>query len=189
MLRSLTTRFSILACATLVLPCIASTQGRGVADLEAWLGRLVGNYTAQARGASQAQGTAVCQRVGAGSGVSCLFTLASPDGQRAPGMPQLMLFGIDPRDQTIQLLQLDFGEPAISARGPLRGDAVAFRSECPNRANDPAPTVVCDRSVTIRAMPGAGLIEISLESTATPQASSVGAGQTGVRIELHRESG
>lgn len=187
MQRRLTISSPILVCALLLIPCIATAQASGQAGLAAWLSRLVGHFTVQVQGTSQAQGTGECRTVGSGPGVSCLFTILGPDGQRAPGMPQLMLVGLGTGDQSIQLLQLDLGEPAISARGSLRADTVVFTSNCPNRAMAPAPTVSCDRIVSILAAPDNQSIEISLEWNAALRASS-GFAHADIRLVLRRES-
>lgn len=188
MRRSFTFPVSILVCVALLNPGIATAQASRLADLEDWLGRLVGQFTVQTQGARPAQGSGECRRVGTGPVVSCLFTILESSGARAPAMPQLMLFGVDAADPAIELLQLDYGEPAISARGSLRGDTVVFTGACPNRAIDPVPTVTCDRLVRIHAAPGNQSIQISLEWTATSPSGAVGAGQADVRIELRREA-
>lgn len=106
------------------------------------------------------RGLADCQAIGSGPGVSCLVSIGW-NGFSNREISSVMLFGVDPENPGIRLLEVDAdAETTRYAMSALQGDAVTFRMKCPDYTR--RYMVSCSRVVTMRAPPSAKHIEIAM---------------------------
>jgi hypothetical protein len=114
----------------------AGLRAQQIAELDAWLGRLVARF--QTRASFSQDPTLVasappqrlildCNAIGAGSGVSCRYE--ATDGTIDPP-PLALLFGVDPDRPGLRLLTVDSRGYARELSGLLSGDTAIFESPC-----------------------------------------------------------
>lgn len=121
-----------------------ATRASKIAEMEAWLGRLVGRFRGEAVVANisiieKIESTAVCSRFGDGSGVRCFIgeskpeRVALPEGFRSGttiietnmGILPVLYFGINPDTLEIQLMIID-NRQVGGRSGALAGNTVDF---------------------------------------------------------------
>lgn len=110
------------------------SQGRAhtLEDVDAWLKNLVGRYRVEAittflnsPGSPQGySGMADCIGVGSGAGVQCVIALN--------GFPRLYLFGRNPDDLNVHVMEVDRKGVGEQRSGPLRGSSMQSRGKVPN---------------------------------------------------------
>lgn len=131
----------------------AATREAKIAELGAWLKRLVGRFHYEGTldiadspsSERRARGVGDCIGIGDGPGVHCVINVTWPemkwpagrDGVR-PLAPAMILYGIDPESLGIRVLQVDGRSIAVSALSVLKGDTLAFTTPCINEARIPA---------------------------------------------------
>jgi hypothetical protein len=123
------------------VPLDASARSRKLAESEIWLRRLAGTFRIEGTytnygGASPVRGTAKCDGVGEGPGVSCVITATWKPAKESVKDPQFdkdlleamqalfLRFGMDPSTSQVRVTLMDFR--AVKMRGVLIDDAVAF---------------------------------------------------------------
>ncbi len=163
-------------------PAIA--RAAKLAELDAWLRRLVGRYAVSGsvgmpyryspvcRRNTRCQepalppnsgfkGLADCTRIGDGPGVHCLVNITGIKGRQYRIYPKAMLYGIDPDALGIRYLQVNGESIAEGDIGTLAGDSVSFRFTCPIVRMPMYNTLYCHREVRIQAAPDGKRVEIS----------------------------
>lgn len=126
-----------------------------------------------------AKGKSDCVGIGEGPGTHCVVNVTWPDftdpTRRLPGpgktwfpplppalAPSLVLYGIEPRNPGLRLLQIDSKSIAEAALGSLKGDTVTFRTDCANEIS------ACKRIIRIEAPPDGRLIRVWVDIEAMP---------------------
>lgn len=154
-------------------PSTDSAKGRAqqLADLHAWLGRLVGRFLASSSlhmGVTDLGGGNLifpdppqsyvlqCIPIGSGSGVLCLYE--ATDGTFGE-LPRALLFGVDAERLGIRALELGDKGHASDYFGSLNGETASLERECQAAGN-------CTGLVTmrIRARPGSRTVELYREA-------------------------
>jgi len=118
-----------------------ATRSQKMAEMEAWLGRLVGQFSISAKysyysGHYPLYGNATCSRFGRGSGVRCILertnsapVMRSPvlqtEGTWAHAVLLFVYFGINADRLEIQSMVVDL-EQVTAQSGMLTGDTVTF---------------------------------------------------------------
>lgn len=163
-------------------------EGSGqLADLGAWLQRLVGRYRIDGevdqavgisdrevgvtyRSSRRVSGEAACRRIGEGAGIHCVInvewqpismrgTSSVPAGsERFTLRPAVLLFGIDSAAQGIHVLQVDERSIAIGALGLLSGDTLQLKTTCGLSTTGS----ICERRVRITARPARDLVKMEI---------------------------
>jgi hypothetical protein len=125
---------------------------------------------------SQYKGRAECRGVEPGPGVSCVLDMDEPaSGLSAPG-PRVILFGLDPDDPGIRLMEVERVTSATyTGRGSLKGDRVSFKLECVKEFLAPLPWSTCTRTEQVLARKDGKRIEIlpDQQLTAVPGAGFI----------------
>lgn len=107
-----------------------ATRASRIAEMETWLGRLVGRFHGEGRTFAadridQVHATAVCNSLGDGPGLRCIVRMTLPGQAELSGSLPIMYFGINPGSLEIQLVVVDPGQ--VGGRsGRLAGDTVDF---------------------------------------------------------------
>jgi hypothetical protein len=97
------------------------------------------------------KGLAECRGIGAGPGVRCVL---QSNGASRPGLPMVILFGIQAEDPGIRLLSVDVMGVSREARGALTGSTLRLDTgRCPNRG--------CSRILDIQVRSEGRTIEIT----------------------------
>lgn len=161
----------------------AAARAAKLAELDAWLRRLVGRYriTGSAgvpyrynstcrpgltcdepplRPPASFRGLADCVSIGGGPGVSCIVNLVGPDGAPIRNTPKISLYGLDPDNLGIRYLQVNAGSIAEGEFGELEGNSITFRVRCPIVRAPMYNTLYCRREVKIYAPPDGKSIQI-----------------------------
>lgn len=139
--------------------------------------------------ARHAGGSGECHSVGAGPGVRCMFNVVGSEGAAIPGLPFVLLYGTQPDDLVVHLMEVDVLGPARIVSGSLKGETATFRGKCAVGQDAPPDAIDCDRVVRIRAPRDGRRIEISIESTPSLVGRARVIGQAITRIELRRNTG
>lgn len=143
-----------------VRPDPVAEHAAKLAEINAWLRRLVGQYRLSLAGAS-GEGAADCATVGSGPGVHCAFGFGAP----------VMLFGVDTEGPRVHRFQLNGDSTAEMSMSQLRGDAVTFHvGDCPviqhyppgaSRVGVTTFTVLfCRREVRVHVAPDGRFVRI-----------------------------
>lgn len=114
------------------LPLVLDEAARAsrIAEMETWLGRLVGRFQGEGRTFAadridHVHATAVCNSFGDGPGVRCIIRMTLPGQAELSGSLPILYFGINPGSLEIQLIVVDPGQ--VGGRsGTLAGDTVDF---------------------------------------------------------------
>lgn len=152
----------------------AASREQQLADLHAWLDRLVGRFEARTQMTGRDMGPIElgsgrlvhsdppllhrlhCAPVGSGPGVNCLFEAT----ERTTGpMSLALLFGIDANQLGIRFLWLDASGHARVGFGELKNDTVVLRSPC-----GASSSCVGDRTLRVRAPASARIVEMQMEA-------------------------
>jgi hypothetical protein len=143
----------ILACVALAVCPGAHGQGRGptvgelksegkldppptpdqkLADLDAWLRRLVGRFRkVNPMDPARTDGPMMdCVGIGEGPGVHCVSGAGKLD-RRVDAPPTMGLYGIDPDTQQVRYMRVNGISVAETNLGKLRGDSARFFGTCP----------------------------------------------------------
>lgn len=138
------------------------SRARMLAEMKAWLERLVGQLSGEAKITTSdkidwVRGTSTCSVFGEGPGVRCIIGGTIPDQADLNGSPDqggimpILYFGIDAETLEIQLVLVDPGHVAARS-GRLVGDTVDFSVDnwkvCHKK-----PLGVCWPAVEITAKP------------------------------------
>ena len=115
----------------------ADSRARKLAEMEAWLRRLVGKFRIEGerwstdRRSLQVRGTADCFAIGSGPGVSCVISAAWKAGKETDSAvrPQVLLFGFDPGALEIRVTHVD--SLAAGMRGFLLDGSVILEAQSP----------------------------------------------------------
>lgn len=111
---------------------------RALGEVDDWLRKLAGRYRIDAISISLSKspspprgysGMADCIGVGQGPGVQCLVALE--------GVPRLLLFGRNPDDLKIHVMEVDRMGIGVGRSGPLRGSSTQSRAKVPNTPAHP----------------------------------------------------
>lgn len=163
-------------------------RAQKVAELDAWLRRLVGQY--KIKGNAQTlvdligprglttrgiEGTASCVSVGTGAGVLCVVSATwasilqrTTGGGSIPAWadyyntlyPATILFGIDSEAQGVHYLLVDDHSIADGGLGMLDGDTVRFQNY---RKACGKSAAHCPRSMEIAVRPGSNVVRLEMK--------------------------
>lgn len=185
----------------------AANPAQQLADLHAWLGRLVGRFQGTSSWAFFESTTRTgpggslvippniaqlvnppdpsqryvlqCFPVGSGSGVLCLYEATA----RTVGeVPLARLFGVDAERLLIRVLEISARGQAYESFGPLRGDTVILERTC-----QAAEDCVGISTMRIRAPPGKRFVDMYSEVNVRASRISFRSLRVGARHELRRE--
>jgi hypothetical protein len=172
----------------------AAVRTQQLAELHAWLGRLVGRFEATSTfdmAMIDFGGGYVlppdppqryilqCSAVGSGSGVLCMYEATD----RTVGeLPLARLFGVDAKQVRVHVLEIDGTGHARESFGSLKDDTVILDRECPGAEN-------CAGSATlrIRAPPGRRNVQMYIEWDAKVSRIGFRRERIGSRTELRRQ--
>ena len=179
----------------------AETRAEKMAELQTWLGRMVGRFRVvippvvpiislcgfQPAGRSpctagdevltrfvrpQREGLADCRKIGSGPGVSCVLHFDDRGFQFPAGGPRVILLGLDPDNPGIRLMDVGSADSAArTGRSYLRGDAVSFTLECM-----PGPGLNCRHYERFRITPDGKRIVMDIRDASNPRPGAVNLG-------------
>lgn len=148
------------------LPCLR-WSGPGGSCVE-WGGSPTG-------GGGVFNGSAECRSIGTGSGMRCFFT---SNLAPAPGMPMVILFGVQAVDPAIRVLSVDVSGAALESRGSLTRGRITLNTQCPPGHN-------CPRLLQLSSRNGGQVIEILFSKGRIPVLAG-GPPPSNTRIEMRR---
>jgi hypothetical protein len=145
-----------------------------LAELEAWLRRLVGRFRDTRNPKDFERERMDCTGIGTGPGVQCFTTMVSNSFSVRYGVPKSVssgndspeakLFGLDPGALRVNYMQVDSKGLPEGGLGTLSGDTLYLKYECkiPPDAKD---IVSCENRLRLYAPPNSKALAVSWELT------------------------
>lgn len=140
----------------------AAEHAATLAELDAWLRRLQGQFRLSVPGSLGLEGIADCAGIGDGPGVHCIFRVG-PASRKERWSASVRLFGLDMGAPGISYLQLNSNGTVEGGVAKLQGDTITFRVDCPvaqSYGRGAATMTACRRELRIRAPADGKLVRI-----------------------------
>jgi hypothetical protein len=120
----------------------------------------------------QYKGLAECRGIEPGPGVSCVLDMQHPSNGLPAPAPKVILFGLDPDDPGIRIMEVERSSATYVGRGSLKDEQVSFKLECVKEFLTPLPWATCTRKEQVLARKDGKRIEIVTDQqlTAVPGA-------------------